>query len=197
MSHPMPGRRLPKVLPDQMTPEQRTLHEKFSTGRRADPSSPFRLVDGEGCLLGPPEAWVHSPAIGLALEALGDVLEQHAQVSRRSREILILLVAHRRNSAFELYAHKLAGRRAGLSEADLSAMEAGRAPAFQDDDEAAVFELVTSLLAHGTVPDGDYRKAVDSLGLQVVMDVVSLVTYFDLVATHLKVFGIQPPAVSD
>lgn len=185
--------RFAPVDPETMTADQLKLYERFTTGRRADPSSPFRLTDRNGFLLGPAAAWVLSPVIGLALEGLGDSLEQHARVSRRCREFVILMVAHRRQSKFELYAHSRAGRRAGLSDDDLAAIAAGGPPDLQSDEERAIYRLVSTLLERGAIGDADYREAVDTLGIDAVLEVVVLVTYFELVATHLEVFNINPP----
>ncbi|MGH3282508.1 MAG: carboxymuconolactone decarboxylase family protein, partial [Trebonia sp.] len=57
--------------PRDLGAEQRALYDLFTSGPRADPSSPFSLVDGSGRLQGPPATWVLSPPLGRALEKLG------------------------------------------------------------------------------------------------------------------------------
>src|SRR3569833_1151374 len=63
--------RVNDVDPADMTDDQRTLYEWYTTGRRASPDSPFQLSTPDGRLQGPPAAWILSPAFGHALQRLG------------------------------------------------------------------------------------------------------------------------------
>ncbi len=106
--------RTPRLSPEEMAPRQRELHEHFTTGPRADPANPFRLFDDEGYLTGPPSAWVLSPEIGHALEKLGYQMRWGIHASGKTREAVILAVAHAEASPFELFAHEPAGREGRL-----------------------------------------------------------------------------------
>ncbi|MBO0806243.1 MAG: carboxymuconolactone decarboxylase family protein [Nocardiopsaceae bacterium] len=180
--------------PDEMTDEQRSFYQLFATGRRAQPGSPFSLVDEAGRLQGPPAAWVLTPRVGRALEQVGGAMRYELSLSARAREIAILLVAHHHRSPFELYAHTRAGAAAGLSEEDLGALADGRPPAFTAEEERAAYAVTTRILAAGALDDAEYARAVGVLGAGGLFELVTLVGWYSLVAVQLAVFGLLPPA---
>lgn len=185
--------RLTRLRPDDLSPDQAETYAKFTTGRRAAPDSPFSLVHPDGGLIGPPNGWLRSPPLAAALERLGGDLRFELQLSDRSREMAILLVAFHRDSPFELYAHRPAGRAAGLTENEISGLADRAEPQFQAAEERAVFVTTIALLDQRTLDDSAYRAAVSTLGERGLLELVVLVGYYDLIATQLAVFGVEPP----
>lgn len=188
--------RLSRLHPDDMSAEQRELYDKFATGRRAQPGNPFTLVHPDGGLTGPANAWLLSPPVGRALEHVGGTMRFELTLSARCREIAILLVAFRRDSAFELYAHRSAARAAGLRDAEIEALAVPPGPSFASSDERTVQTTTNALLANGTLDAAEYADAVASLGERGLLELVVLVGYYQLLATQLAVFGVEPPAAT-
>jgi 4-carboxymuconolactone decarboxylase len=186
--------RVDDVDPADMTDEQRSLYDQFATGRRADPDSPFSLVGPDGRLQGPPAVWMLSPRFGLALQQVGGAVRFGSQLPARACEIAILLVAHHRRSAFEVYAHRLAGAAAGLSDADLDALSDGFPPATLSDVEARVFAVTRLILDHGTLSDDEFRDAVGVLGEGGLFELVTIVGWYTMVAWQMAVFDVRPAA---
>lgn len=195
MSTGNPGERLERLLPQDMSAEQRAIYDRFTTGQRVRPENPFTLVHPDGGLTGPANAWLLSPPVGRALEQLGAALRYELTLSPRCREIAILLVGFHRDSAFELYAHRLAARSAGLADAEVDALATAPGPDFASRDEQVVQRTTRTLLANGTLDSAQYADALDALGERGLVELVVLVGYYQLVATQLAVFGVQPPAV--
>src|SRR3954453_5261608 len=95
----------------------------------------------------------------------GDVGRRYElALSDRSREIAILAQAFHLASPFELYAHRQAGRVAGLSDAEIEGLAARPEPGFRDDEERAVFPATLPILDRGTLDDAEYEAAVAALG---------------------------------
>ncbi len=179
---------------NEMSEEQQAIYDRFVTGPRAASGTAFSLVDSTGRLMGPPAAWVLSPPVGRALDQLGYAMRFELTLSPRAREMVILMVANRRASPFELYAHRRAGRAAGLTESDLQALEDNAAPTLTGPDDEAVYRF-TNLLLEDVEPDeAEYRDAVGVLTERGVLELVMLVGYYQMVATQLAVFGLQPPS---
>ena len=185
--------RVDDVDPADMTEAQRALYDYYSTGPRAAPDSPFSLVGADGRLQGPPAVWILSPAFGQALQQIGAAVRFGSRLPARAREIAILLVGHHHRSAFELYAHTRAGAAAGLTGADLAALAAGQEPAGLSDVEECVFRTTRSVLARGTLDEGEFRDAAEVLGEPGLLELVTIVGYYNMVAWQLAVFDIQPP----
>jgi 4-carboxymuconolactone decarboxylase len=184
--------RLARIREDEMSPEQVAIYDRFRTGRRVRPGAPFTLLHPDGGLVGPANAWLLSPAVGSALERLGGATRFDLSLPDRCREIAILLVGFHRDSAFELYAHRAAGRAAGLTEEEIEGLAADPGPAFADPAERAVQAATRAMLRAGTLTDDEYAGAVAVLGKPALFELVVLVGYYQLVATQLAVFGVEP-----
>lgn len=185
--------RLARIREDEMSPAQLEIYERYRTGPRAAPDSPFSLLHPEGGLIGPPNAWLLSPTVGAVLEQLGGTMRYGLALSDRCREIAILSVGFHRGSAFELYAHRPAGRAAGLTDDEIDALAGEAGPELADPAERAVLTATRAMLRTGTLDDGEFEAAVAVLGRPLLFELVVLVGYYQLVATQLAVFGVQPP----
>lgn len=185
--------RLARITPDQMTPEQVEVYEKFAGGKRAAPGSAFSLVHPDGGLTGPPNAWLLSPPLARAFERVGWAMRYELTLSDRSREIAILLHAFHRASPFELHAHRKAGRAAGLSDAEIEGLATRTPPAFRSAEERSVFTTTLALIDRKDLDDAEYAAAVAALGERKLFELVALIGYYDSVATQLAVFRVTPP----
>lgn len=186
--------RFDDIDPAAMTESQRALYDRYTTGRRAAPESPFSLVSADGRLLGPPAVWILSPKFGEAMQHIGGAVRFDSELPYRAREIAILLVGHHHRSAFELYAHRRAGAAAGLSEADLAALADHEEPVGMSDVEACCFRTTRRILDRGTLDADEFREAVGLLGEAGLFELVTIVGYYNLVAWQLAVFDVQPPS---
>ncbi|QXJ20010.1 carboxymuconolactone decarboxylase family protein [Actinomadura graeca] len=196
--------RLPLLFPGSLGDEQRAVYEAVTGGPRADaarasgpddapPHPPFRSVDDAGRLLGPFNAMLYSPAVGLPLQDLGAALRFRTSFTGREREIATLVVAAYLRSDFEWYAHERVGRGAGLEEDELRALREGRAPMFADVRERVVYEAVRQLVADRDLGDAVFTEAVATLGRSAVVELVTLVGYYSTLALQLRVFRVGVP----
>jgi alkylhydroperoxidase family enzyme len=183
--------RLSRIAPDAMTPEQAEIYARFTDGTRT--KSSFSLLHPEGGLIGPPNAWLLSPPLGRVFERVGWTMRYGLQLSERACEIAILLVAFHRDSPFELYAHRKAGRAAGLTETEIEGLATRTPPTFGSDEERQVFTATLALLDKQTLDDAEYAAAIAGLGERGLFELVALVGYYDQVATQLAVFRVEPP----
>ncbi|MEW2358650.1 carboxymuconolactone decarboxylase family protein [Spirillospora sp. NPDC029432] len=195
---PTPGDdRLPLLKPEVLGEEQREVYEAITGGPRRERPAPLRYMDEEGRLLGPFNAMLYSPAVGLPLQELGAALRFRTAFTKREREIAILVVAACRRSDFEWYAHERIGRRAGLTDGELAALRGGRAPLLGDARERVVYEAARQLADDGDLSDPVYTEAVATLGRPAVVELVALVGYYAALALQLRVFRVGVPEGED
>jgi 4-carboxymuconolactone decarboxylase len=185
--------RLSRITPDTMTPEQAEIYAKFTGGKRAAPGASFSLLHPEGGLIGPPNAWLLSPPLARVFERVGWTVRYDLELSDRACEIAILLVAFHRDSPFELYAHRRAGRAAGLTDTEIEGLATRTPPTFRSEEERHVFTTTPAILDRKTLDDSEYATAVAGLGQRKLFELVALVGYYDQVATQLAVFDVLPP----
>jgi 4-carboxymuconolactone decarboxylase len=185
--------RVDGVDPERMSEAQREFYERFASGPRAAPGNAFMLVGPDGRLQGPPAIWILSPPFAKPLEQLGLAVRFGSRLPARAREIAILLVAHHHRSAFELYAHTRAATAAGLTDADQAALAEGGEPDGLSDVESRVLRVTRRILDRGTLDDGEFRDATAVLGEDGLLELVTILGYYTMVAWQLAVFDFQPP----
>jgi 4-carboxymuconolactone decarboxylase len=194
---PAPGpspTRLPLLLPGTLNDEQRTVYEAVTGGPRVPGRVPPPvLADQFGRLLGPFNAMLYSPSVGLPLQDLGAALRFRTAFTEREREIATLVVAARLRSDYEWCAHRSLGRRAGLADGEIDAIREGRAPLLADVRERVVYEAARQLAAEDDLGDAVFTEAAATLGRPAVVELVTLVGYYKALALQLRVFRVGVP----
>jgi len=187
------GARIGKFEPSSLDAEQRSLYDAIAGGRRAQGPQLFRLVDGDGRLEGPFNAFLLQPRLGSALQALGSSVRYDTGLDDRCREIAILAVAAHWRSDFEWYAHEAVARSAGLDDAELAAVRDGRHAALAGR-EAVVARTVAALTVRGDLDDAEYLAAVEAVGAAGLFE---LLGYYATLALQLRVFRVPAPDGTD
>lgn len=179
--------RIPWPTPAELDDGGRAVHAAITGGPRASSAPAFELTDAEGRLHGPFNAMLLAPRVGMPLQELGGALRYRTSLTDREREVAILAVAVARRSEFEWYAHERVGARVGLSEDELAALAAGRAPESLDAAEATVHRACAAMLARHDLDDDEYAAAEEALGTERLAELVVLVGYYDCLALMLAV----------
>ncbi len=173
---------------------QAELYAALTGGPRGGGNQPFRLVDDTGALTGPFNAMLLEPAVGESLQALGAALRYRGSLPDRARELAILIVATHTRCEFEIYAHEAAGRRAGLTDADLAAIRAGQEPDLADPAERALVRAAWAVARTGDLTDEQYATAEAELGQAGLFELTTLVGYYSTLALQLRVFRVETPS---
>ena len=190
------GARIGKLAPSSLDEEQRSLYDAIAGGRRAQGPQLFRLVDDDGRLEGPFNAFLLQPRLGSALQALGASVRYDTRLDDRCREIAILTVAAHWRSDFEWYAHEAVARSAGVDDAELAAVRDGR-DAGLAGREAVVARTAAALAARGDLDDAEYLEAVEAVGAAGLFELLTLVGYYATLALQLRVFRVPAPDGTD
>jgi 4-carboxymuconolactone decarboxylase len=194
---PPGGERLPRLAPPGLDDDQAAVYDEIAHGPRAKGRSGQALRDEDGALVGPFNAMVVAPRIGLHLQRLGSAIRYEGALSPRARELAILLCARYEHSAFEWYAHEPAALAAGAGEAALDAILSGAELRLDDPVDQTVVRVATSLLETGDVSDGAHRDAKGMLSDAQLVEIVVLVGYYRMLSVLLRAFRVElPPGVS-
>lgn len=185
--------RMPDLRPEALDEAQRGLHERIAGGDRARDAS-FRLTEDDGSLVGPFNTLLLSPVVGDAVQSVGAAIRFGCGLSSLVREVAILSVAAHRRSPFEWWAHEPIARRAGLTVAQIAALKAGETPGLEDDAATAAYAFSQALIAGGRPDDATFEAAREALGLDGVMELVTLVGYYTLLAQLMETFDVGVPS---
>jgi 4-carboxymuconolactone decarboxylase len=188
--------RLTRTARTSLSGDAAALFDQIAGGERAGQKPRFPRVGEDDALEGPFNAMLLSPRLGMAMQQLGGQVRYQSTLTDRCREIAILTVAARWNSAYESYAHEDIGRAVGLTDDEICALAAGRLIEGVDEIEATVAATAQTLAHHADLDDAQYAVAVGVLGERRLFELVVLVGYYAQVALQLRVFRVQPPAAT-
>jgi 4-carboxymuconolactone decarboxylase len=145
---------------------------------------------------GPLAVWLHRPELAATAQALGRYCRYETTLPPRLSELAILVLGRTWSAEYEWWAHKPIAIKAGLAEAVADAIRDRRPPPFEREDEALVYEFMTTLHAERAIPDALYARATALLGTDGVIDLVGIAGYYTLISMTIKVFNLMPPAGS-
>jgi 4-carboxymuconolactone decarboxylase len=184
--------RLPLIPSAELTPEQRPLYENMRTGIKENFHG-FKTIAEDGALVGPWNPWLHEPKFGKPIWDLTLALSISPSLPRNVREIAILVTGTAFHSAYELYAHVIAGEQRGLSDEKIAMVAAGHRPSDLTNEEAVAHDVASALMRHGTLPEINYRQAVRVFGQHATAELIYLVGLYCLVSVTLNGFNVPVP----
>jgi 4-carboxymuconolactone decarboxylase len=189
------GGRLPLLEPEALSTQQKELYDRvIATWGAFGESAHFEVKTEDGRLIGPFNPMLYSPAISSRLLDLMDTEGNDTSLSVRVREVTILAVGAVWGSDYELYAHKGAARKAGLSENEIATLVGGELPDGLSGEEQIAHRYARQLSAEHHVDANLYRSAVEALGAQGVVDLTYLIGTYHITCSLLNSFVIPAPA---
>ncbi len=171
--------RLIDLPPEQLSDEQKSVFDKLTAGR--------------GRILGPYKVWIHSPTVAAGMEAIGTYLNKRGSLTTREVEIGILVIARHWDADYVRQAHIRAGKVAGLSDAIIEAVLAGRDPQLTDPHERAVHRFAAALAAGARLSDAAFGEIEAALGRDGIAEVLVLLGYYTSVCLAMKVHEVPIP----
>ncbi|UHL65273.1 carboxymuconolactone decarboxylase family protein [Paralcaligenes sp. KSB-10] len=173
---------MPRLLPpdpERMNEHQRRVYEAIQSGPR-------------GRVRGPLAIWLHRPGLAEPAQALGQYCRYDSSLPPRLSELAILTIAALWRSEFEWWAHKPIAIEAGISSDIAEGIRTGGRIEFRQQDEQVVYEFVKTLVETRHIPELQYRRAIEVLGQDHVVDLVGLAGYYTLISMTLNVFEVAP-----
>jgi len=179
--------RLPYVRRDDLDPDRQAVWDSV-VGSRGD-----QLINEQGGLAGPFNAFVQAPDVGRHLTELGRVLRFETSIERRLSEVAIITVGAAWKAEFEWWAHARMARKHGVPDAVVDAIGRGDDPPFEAADERTVHAVARQLTGTGQVDQETYDAAQRLLGDAGLVELVSLCGYYTLISFLLNAFTVPLP----
>ena len=189
--------RISYITPENFTEAQQHLFKSITGGKRGEGRAPEDLLNAEGGMSGPFNAWLRSPVLGEAAQRVGEAVRFESALPPQLRELAILVVAAKWKAQYEWWAHEKIARREGLDEGVIESVKAETLPDFSNSTEAIVYNFARELLDEHRVSDHLYNDAVEQLGEARVVELVILLGYYTLVSMTLNVSEVPVPAGED
>jgi 4-carboxymuconolactone decarboxylase len=172
--------RMPPIPAAELTEEQAQAAADFVAAR--------------GQVTGPWIALLRSPELMKRTRGLSDYLRFESILPGYLRELVILMTARQWGQSYEWNAHYPLALDEGLSAEMVQAIAEGRRPEGMVEEEAILYDFVTELQRNHGVSDASYERAVERFGEQGVIETVSLVGYYTMIAMILNTARTPLPA---
>ena len=172
--------RLPELAYEDMTAEQKRLHDDIIAGPR-------------GKIQGPLAAWLHSPALGSVAQKLGAYIRFNSLLPPRLSELAIIVTGAHYKAEFEWWAHVRFAHDAGIPESVTEAIRRGETPELPEDDQRVVHKVALELTLTHKLADATFDEAKEVLGLPALIDLIAIVGYYGLVSLTLNSFEFPTP----
>jgi len=186
--------RLVPLRPEQLDAAQRRLYDAVLASPRGRGGARRLVQRDDGSLTGPFDAWLRSPVLGEHLERVGMALRTDTVLPAAVRETAGLVVARAWGADFEWWVHGLVARREGVPEAAIEAIGQGRRPVFEDAACQAAHDVAHELVERRRVADPTLERARGVLGERALVEVVTLVGFYQLVSGILESFAPTGPS---
>jgi len=179
--------RLPYLRYDELDERGREVWDGVTGSRDGE------LVNAEGGLVGPFNAFVHAPGVGRHMSALGGRLRYRTSIEPRLSELAIITVGAAWRAEFEWWAHAPMAREHGVSDAVVDAIGRGDEPPIEAEDERVIYQVARELTSTGRVGQNTYDAAQRLLGDEGMVELVSLCGYYTLISFLLNAFTVPLP----
>src|SRR3954451_21662714 len=154
---------------DEMTPEQRDVHDEIVSGIR-------------GSLVGPLRAVIHSPDLARRWSRLGEYLRFSTCLPKKLNELAIIVTGRRWNSQLEFLIHAEAAKAAGLDPACIEASSRAETATFADEAEREIYEFTRALQQTGSVDAPLHASVMKRWGARGVVDLTGVFRYYPMVS---------------
>lgn len=136
------------------------------------------------------KSFAHAPAGLRAIVELGGYCRYGTALTELQKEIVILTTG--RGIAYAWHHHAPLGRKAGLTEAQLDAIEAGRTPPGLPEAEAALADYVLAYAALKGVPRAVFDRLLQHFTPRQLTDVNIIAGYYLMVAASMIGMEVEP-----
>lgn len=182
---------MPKIDPipaRQWPPEMRAA---LAAMLPAEPRHPRPPTEGRPKGMNILSTFAHHPELARAFFTFNGHLLLATTLSTRQRELVILRVASRRQSAYEWAQHVVVGRDVGLTDTEIAEVSFGPGAPGWAADEQALLTAVDELIDDGVVSDNTWSTLSATLDTRQLMDLIFTVGAYDTLAKLMATFELE------
>jgi 4-carboxymuconolactone decarboxylase len=146
-----------------------------------------------GHVRGPFAVWINAPEVAEKAVAMQDMFGTRGTLNKRLFELMVLIMARRSSAQFAWFAHVDRATRLGLASHVIETLRTGGVPQFDKLDEQITYEITVELDSTRTLSPSSYEKAVATFGVETLVELVSAIGFYSMVAMTLNAFDAPVP----
>ena len=171
--------RLPELDESKLTNDQRKVYDEIKQLR--------------GQVRGPFAVWLRNAELGGATLKLQDMFAARVKLERRLVQLMILVAARFANAQYAWFIHEPHALQHGIAPEIVEAIRERRTPSFTKEDERAVYDITLELNTTHTLSETTFARGMALLGEQRMIELVSGVGFYAMVAMTLNAFAVSVP----
>ncbi len=191
--------RLHHLRPDELDPDQRAVYDELTKGSRQQVTRTVpmavRMIDDDGRLLGPFNAFLHHPHLGMAVQEVSRRLRFEGVLTHppaRDRDPAGGRLAAQPVRVGRPRAHR---RRRRPRPGRRRRHRRRRRATFADPVEQCTADLAASIITTGDADDALFERAREALGDQGIVEVSTTVGMYQLLAQQMRLLRVPGPPV--
>ena len=173
--------RMDPIPLDQMTAEQRDLHDLIAKQR------------SRGQVQGPFAVMLQAPEVCERVAEMVNHFLQETRVPLTLKEIAIITIARQYTAQYEWFVHERRAKELGVDDAVIDAIRHRRRPEFNDAKEALVYDMTLEMVEQRRLGDNLYASAIETFGNAAVVELVALIGFYIMIAVFLVSFEVEVP----
>jgi len=173
-------KRYRELTRDELSAEQKALFDAIASTRGGVVPTPFHVL-------------AESPPLASLTQALGAFCRYRTGLSPRLSELAVLITAAHWGADYEFAVHAPEALKAGVPQAVIDALRAGKTPTFEDDESRLIHAFATAFYAKHDVPDPLFEEAMTRFGRRRVVELAGVLGYYSGLAMLLRIFRVSAP----
>jgi 4-carboxymuconolactone decarboxylase len=172
--------RLPDIDEAKLSSEQLQIYDQIMAAR--------------GHVRGPFGVWLRNAELCENALKLQEMFASRVKLERRLVQLMILVAARLATAQYAWFIHEPHALKAGISPGIVEAIRERRTPEFSREDERLVYDITMELNATRSLSETNYRRGMAMLGEQAMVELVSAIGFYVMVAMTLNAFAVSVPA---
>ena len=171
--------RLPELDEANLSPEQKIIYDDIMRVR--------------GRVRGPFAVWLRNAELAEGALKLQDLFASRVKLERRLLQLMILVAARFAGAHYAWYIHEPHALQHGISSEIVEAIRDRRTPNFTREDERLVYDITLELNTTHRLSDSTFSRGMAMLDEQQMVELVSGVGFYAMVAMTLNAFDVDLP----
>lgn len=171
--------RLPELDETRLSPEQQAVYDDIMRVR--------------GRVRGPFAIWLRNAELAEGALKLQDMFASRVKMERRLIQLMILVAARCASAQYAWHIHEPHALQHGISREIVEAIRERRTPDFTREDERLVYDITLELNTTQRLSDGIFSRGLALFGEQQMVELVSGVGFYAMVAMTLNAFDVVVP----
>jgi 4-carboxymuconolactone decarboxylase len=171
--------RLPDISEATLSSDQRRVYDEITSVR--------------GQVRGPFAVWLRNPELAEYTLRLQDLFASRVKLERRLVQLMILVSARLATAQFAWFVHEPHALKLGIAPDIVEAIRERRTPNFTREDERLVYDITLELNTTRSLSEATYRRGIAMFGEQALVELVSAVGFYVMVAMTLNAFEVPVP----